>query len=169
MTRFSAIVALCWGLIAPLAHAQSTGASFPTPAGQTAPGAMVLVPCGSIVNGQPAACPPGAANPLAVYCANCSPTAPTGASSNPVNGTVAVTNTFQTLIAQNATRKACTFQNQGTHTMYFSLSATPTLANSVQVAAAGFFYCSPPGSNIVVTDAVSVTGTAGDAFAGWWQ
>lgn len=150
------------------AHAQSTGASFPTPNGQIVNGTAVLVPTGPITNGQPVMGPPGTANGLAVLCTNCSPSAPIGASSNPTNGTVAVTNTFQTLVAQNSSRKGCIFQNQGTHTMYFSLQSVPTLAGSVQVPPTFFFYCSGP-SNVVVTDTISITGTSGDAFAGNWQ
>jgi hypothetical protein len=155
-------------LLSPAVRAQNTGAAFPTPNGQTAPAAAVLVPCGSIVNGQPVMCPPGPLNGLAVTCVNCSPSAPTGASSNPVNGTIAVTNTFQVLLASNGSRKGCTFQNQGTHTMYASLSSSPTLANSLQLAPGAFYFCAGP-SNISIIDQISITGTAGDAFAGEWQ
>jgi hypothetical protein len=150
------------------AFGQSTGNIFPTPNGQTAQGSAVLVPCGSIVNGQPVMCPPGVTNGLPVICTNCSPSAPTGASSNPVNGTIATTYTFQSLITQNAARKGCTFQNQGTHTMFFSISLTPTLANSIQVPAGAFYYCSGP-SQIVITDTIQITGSSGDTFAGEWQ
>ncbi len=145
-----------------------TGASFTTPNGQTAAGVMVLVPCGPVTNGQPSACPNSVGIPGYVNCTNCSPSAPTGASSNPVNGTITVTNTFQSLITMNASRKGCTFQNQGTHTMYISAAVSPSLANSFQVPGGGYFYCSGP-SNIVVTDALQITGTSGDAFAGAWQ
>jgi len=151
------------------ALAQGTGNQFPTPSsGVTAPGVAILVPSGPIVNGQPSVSPPGTANPLTVTCANCSPSAPIGASSTPVNGTIAVTNTFQTLIAQNSSRKGCTFQNQGTHAMYVSISATPTLANSLQWPPGGTLYCSGA-SNIVITDGIQITGTSGDAYAGNWQ
>lgn len=162
----AALALLAW---LPAARAQSTGAVFPTPSGQFVPGSAILVPSGPIVNGQPSYSPPGQANPLAVTCTTCSPSAPVGASSNPVNGTIAVTNTFQLLIAQNASRRGCEFQNQGTHTMYFSVAASPTLANSAQVAAGAWFYCSVGSSNIVKTDQVEVAGTAGDAFSGDWQ
>jgi hypothetical protein len=156
-------LALCAG-----AHAQGTGNTFPTPNGQITGGTAVLVPCGAIVNGQPVMCPPGVANGLPVICTNCSPTAPSGVSSNPVNGTITVTNTFQTLITQNATRKGCTFQNQGTHTMYVSVAGSPTLANSLQVSPGSFYFCAGPNS-IVITDLIQITGTSGDAFAGEWQ
>lgn len=150
------------------AFAQGTGNSFPTPNGQITNGTAILVPTGPITNGQPVMGPPGPANGLPVLCTNCSPSAPIGAASNPVNGTIAVTNTFQSLIGLNAGRKGCIFQNQGTHTMYFSVAGSPTLANSLQVAPGGFFVCSG-NSNVVVTDAVQITGTSGDAFAGNWQ
>jgi hypothetical protein len=155
-------------LWAPVALAQSTGNSFPTPNGQIAPGNAILVPCGSIVNGQPTVCPPSATLGLPVICTNCSPSAPVGASSNPLNGTISVTNTFQSLITQNTNRRACTFQNQGTHTMYFSIAASPTLANSLQVPPQWFFYCTGL-NNVTITDAIQITGTAGDAYAGEWQ
>lgn len=155
-------------LLTTTAFAQSTGNSFPTPNGQIAPGSAILVPTGPISSGQPIVGPPGLNNGLPVICTNCSPSAPTGASSNPVNGTISVTNTFQSLIGQNNSRKGCVFQNQGTHTMYFSVATVPTLANSLQVPAGAFYYCSGP-STIVILDAIQVTGTSGDAFAGEWQ
>jgi hypothetical protein len=150
------------------AWSQGTGNSFPTPNGQIAPGTMLLVPSGPISSGQPVAAPPGVLDPLPVLVTNPSSGAATGASSNPVNGTIAVTNTFQSLITMNASRKACSFQNQGTHNMYFSVASSPTLANSYQVTPFTIFYCSGPG-NITITDAIQITGTAGDAFAGGWQ
>jgi hypothetical protein len=128
----------------------------------------ILVPCGSIVNGQPVVCPPGQANGLQVNCTNCSPSAPIGAPSNPVNGTIGATNAFQLMIAQNASRRGCSFQNQGTHNMYVSLASTPTLANSWIWFPGEKMYCAGA-SNVVVTDTLQVTGTAGDAFAGAWQ
>lgn len=150
------------------AFGQSTGNSFPTPNGQIAPGVAVMVPTGPITNGQPVYGPPGQANGMPVLCTNCSPTAPTGVASNPVSGTIAVTNTFQTLIALNASRRACVFQNNGTHNMYFSIAPSPSLTNSLILVPGAFYYCSGP-ANVTITDAISITGTAGDAFAGEWQ
>jgi len=161
----AALLVLLWAI---QVQAQGTGVVFPTPGGQIAPGMMVLVPAGPIVNGQPTAAPPGPANGLAVTCTNCSPSAPVTASSNPVSGTIAVTNTFQTLLASNGGRRACVFQNNGAHTMYFSLAVTPTLGNSLQVLPGVAYYCAGL-SNVVVGDTISITGTAGDAFAGYWQ
>lgn len=159
---------LLWLALLSGAQAQGTGGIFPTPGNQNVPGTAVLVPCGTIVNGQPSMCPPGLSNGMAVVCTNCSPSAPVGATSNPINGTIAVTNTFQSLVTVNPSRRGCTFQNQGTHTMYFSVAGSPTLANALQVVPGGYYYCSGP-SNIVVTDPIQITGTAGDAFAGEWQ
>lgn len=148
------------------ALAQSTGNSFPTPNGQVTSGAALLVPCGPVTNGQPSMCPPGPLTPLPTQCTNCSPSAPISASSIPVNGTIAVTNTFQSLLAQNSNRKGCIVQNQGTHTMFISIASSPTLSNALQVPAGAFFYCSSGSTNIVISDQVWITGTAGDAFAG---
>ena len=76
--------------------------------------------------------------------------------------------------AQNAARKGCEYQNQGANVMYFSVAGTPTTANSIKVYPAtatntGMFYCSQLGSSITMTDAISISGTSGDAFAGQWQ
>ncbi len=149
-------------------EAQGTGGSFTTPDGQVVSGMMVLVPCGPVTSGQPSACPNGAMIPMYVTCTNCSPSAPIGASSNPVNGAIATTNTFQTLITQNSSRRGCTFQNQGSHNMYFSVASSPTLANSLIIPPNGIYNCSGS-SNVVLTDTVQVTGTSGDSFAGQWQ
>lgn len=154
-------------LTANLAFAQGTGNSFPTPNGQTTGGAAILVPTGPITNGQPVMGPPSQNNGLPVLCTNCSPSAPTGASTNPTNGTITTTNTFQSLLAQNSARKACHFQNQGTHVMYLSTQVSPTEAGSIQIAANGIFDCTQ--GNTVIIDAIQITGTSGDAFAGWWQ
>lgn len=167
--RLICLAALAWLALAPLAWAQGTGATFTTPAGQPAPGEAVLVPCGSIVNGEPVMCPPGPTNGLSVTCTNCSPSAPIGASSNPVSGAIATTNTFQALVAQNSGRKACVFQNTGAHTEYFSVQASPTLAGSLQLPPGAFFECASPGSNVAITDEIWIAGTAGDTFAGNWQ
>lgn len=164
--RAAALVALML-LVAGAAMAQGSGNSFPTPNGQPTGGTAILVPCGSIVNGQPVMCPPGTANPVPVICANCSSSAPIGAATNTVNGTIAVTDAFQTIVAQNAARKGCNFQNQGTHIQYYSVASSPTKANSWQVQPGGSFRCAD--ATIVVTDAIKVTGTAADAFAGGWQ
>lgn len=162
------LAAALWLALAGAALAQSTGAQFPTPSGQMVPGSALLVPSGPIVNGQPSYSPPGPTNPLSVTCTTCSPSAPVGASSNPVNGTIAATGTFQTVLTQFAARRGCAIQNQGAHVMYFSVQASPTEAGSLQVGPGNIFYCSGI-SNVVVTDQVSVAGTAGDAFAGEWQ
>lgn len=80
------------------------------------------------------------------------------------SGTIAVTNTFQTALALQSTRNNCTLQNQGTHTMYvhFGVLADATLAKAFQLAAGQAITCSNPG--VVLTDAVNVTGTSGDAY-----
>lgn len=161
---FRGLMLLLWLASAP-AFAQAT---YGTQNGQNVGASAILVPCGSIVNGQPLMCPPGVANALPINCTNCSPSAPVGASSTPVSGTIAVTDTFQSLIVSNPTRKGCTFQNNGTHNMYFSVQSSPTKPGSLIVGPGGIFYCSGP-SNIVLTDAIQITGTAGDAFAGNWQ
>lgn len=156
-------------LAAPVAVlAQGTGTSFPTPNGQIAPGSALLVPTGPQTNGQPVMGPPTLVNPLPTTCVNCiSATGVIPAASNPTSLTVSVTNTFQQLLAANSARKGCVFQNQSTHTEYFSISVSPTLVNSLQVLPGAYFMCG--NSNVVITDAIQVTGTAGDTIVGQWQ
>jgi len=93
---------------------------------------------------------------------------PVDASSNVFSGTITTTNTFQVLLAQNITRAGCTIQNRGANNIYISASSSPTLDNSLVVNPLGLYYCGGPG-NVVITDALKITGTSGDAFAGAWQ
>lgn len=162
-----AVATLCLATAA--AQAQSSGNEFPTPNGSLTPGGALLLPCGSIVNGQPVYCPPGPQNPLPVTVENLtSPTGVVEASSTPVNGTIATTDTFQSLLAQNAARKSCAIQNQGANMQYISAAVSPSLANSFQLAPGKTFNCASPGG-VTITDALEITGTAGDAYSGLSQ
>ena len=80
-----------------------------------------------------------------------------------LSGTIAVTNTFQSVAVQGV-RNGCEVQNNGTHTMYvfFGPIASATTANSVALAAGQGVGCGAPG--VVLSDQISITGTAGDAF-----
>lgn len=169
MTQLFAAV-LLWLALASAAFAQSTGAQYPTPSQQLVPGVAILGTTGPISNGQPVFGPIGLANPLPTNCTNCaSTTGVVDAGSNPVNGAIAVTNTFQTLLALNSSRKACSFQNQGTHVMYVSVAGSPSLANSDQVLPGNHWYCTVNGTPVTRIDLVQITGTATEAFAGDWQ
>jgi len=81
------------------------------------------------------------------------------------SGTIAVTNTFQSLWANNQARSGCTVQNNSARTMYvfFGPIANATLVNSVVLAAGQSANCGAP-SGVVLRDQVSITGTATDAF-----
>lgn len=83
-----------------------------------------------------------------------------------LSGTITVTNTFQTVQAQNQNRASCTIQNNGTHTMYvyFGSGVSATTASSANIAAGGSVNCMTPTGNLILTDQVSITGTSGDAF-----
>lgn len=89
--------------------------------------------------------------------------------------TIAVTNTYQALLARDDGRKGCLFQNQGTHTMFIfpGTIAQGTTAGvnagtgAMQVTAGGTFSCGL--GNMLLTDQLVVTGTAGDGFAIWNQ
>lgn len=81
------------------------------------------------------------------------------------SGTIAVTNTFQSIWAATAGRAGCTVQNNSaTNAMYvyFGPIASATTATSVKLAAGQALTCSVNG--IILTDQVSITGTSGDAF-----
>jgi hypothetical protein len=86
------------------------------------------------------------------------------------NGTIAVTNTFQTALAGNGSRKGCTIQNQGTHVMYLypGVTTAASTAAAMQLLSGQTFYCQATGSS-VITDQISITGTAGDAFIAYEQ
>lgn len=76
------------------------------------------------------------------------------------SGAIAVTNTFQSVLAQSSLRKGCLVQNTSAAVMYLYLGTTAnaTLTNSFQLAAGASFNCTVGG--ITVGDQISLTGTA---------
>lgn len=92
------------------------------------------------------------------------PTTVAGGSTTHVGSTIAVTNTFQAALAASSTRKGCMLQNNGSNTMYvfFGTISSATTSNSIKLAAGQTVSCNVPG--VVITDAVAVTGTMGDAY-----
>lgn len=98
-------------------------------------------------------------------------TQPQPVTSTNVSSTIAVTNTFQSVIAASPATKGCLVQNNGANTMwvFFGPIAGATKAKS--------FTLRPPGTGIqggsiscatatgaVITDQVSITGTATETF-----
>lgn len=81
-----------------------------------------------------------------------------------VSSTIAVTNTFQQVLARQDGRSGCTIVNYGTNTMwvFFGPIASATKAASIQIDNKIPTYCQFGG--VVLVDQVSITGTAGDAF-----
>lgn len=83
------------------------------------------------------------------------------------NGTIAVTNTFQSVFSTSLLRKGCLIQNLGSHTMFVFFGAiggaSSSAAFSLPSSAAAPFSCNSGGT--VLTDQISVTGTAGDIFS----
>lgn len=93
-----------------------------------------------------------------------------------VSGTIAVTNTFQSIFAAAASntnqpfstpsrgRTSCTVQNNGNHTMYvfFGPISNATLTNSLQIGPGQAILCQVSGATL--QDQVSITGTSNDAF-----
>jgi hypothetical protein len=89
--------------------------------------------------------------------------------------TIAVTNTYQALLARDDGRKGCLFQNQGTHTM-FVFPGTIAAANAagvgagsgaMQIVAGGTMNCGA--ATMLIIDQLAVTGTATEGFVIWNQ
>jgi len=83
------------------------------------------------------------------------------------SGTIAATNTFQSIWTQSSNtrgRAGCTVQNNGTNSMYvyFGPIASATTGASVKLAAGQSVSCNNGG--ITLKDQVSITGTSGEAF-----
>lgn len=93
----------------------------------------------------------------------------------PSGGTIAVTGTFQMVIPYFRQRRGGYFQNNGTQTMFVYLASNAqncnaaTEAHSIQLQAPTTTSqggsISLAYSGIVVTDAVCVAGTGGDAYS----
>lgn len=96
-------------------------------------------------------------------------TAPFPKPSTNVSGTIAVTNTFQSVIASALGRASCSVQNNGSNAMYvfFGPIANATTSNSVKLSTGQSVSCTAGG--VVLTDQVSITGTNGDVFFAAWQ
>lgn len=95
-------------------------------------------------------------------------TQPQGTTSSNASGTIAITNTFQSIwIANdyNTGRMGCTVVNYGSNTMwvYFGPIAGATKAKSIQLAVGQATYCNIR-NGIVLKDQVSITGTATEPF-----
>ena len=90
-----------------------------------------------------------------------------------LSGTIATTNTFQSIQTLNNGRKGCTIQNQITnsHNMYVYNGAigSATTAQSATVAPGQTFSCWVCAALQVITDQISITGTAGDYFYASFQ
>lgn len=82
-----------------------------------------------------------------------------------VGGTIAVTNTFQQALAARDARTGCTLQNTGTNAMYvyFGATADATIAKSFKLTAGQSISCGI--GNVILTDAIQITGTATEAYA----
>ena len=82
-----------------------------------------------------------------------------------LSGTIAVTNTFQSLQGPTNNRQGCTIVPLGTHAMnvYFGSCANATLSNSTQLSQGQPLFCSVSGASVLI-DQVCITGIAGDAF-----
>lgn len=157
MKRFA--FAVCLMLLATAAQAQN---SWDTPGKGRAPGAVQMC-----LDSSGAAVPMTSGNcagsvPVTGAFGGLQATTPTFSSS-----TISVTNTWQSLLTTNASRRSCDMQNQGTHVMFFQITATnvaPTgTASAKQVQ---------PGQVIVCNDYIGdvmqgyvwITGTSTDAY-----
>lgn len=92
-------------------------------------------------------------------------TAPGPVTTTTTNSTVSVTNTFQAALAASGTRKACLLQNTGTHVeyVYYGTIGSATTSNAFQINPGQTISCATT-NGLVLTDAVNITGTAGDGY-----
>jgi hypothetical protein len=101
-------------------------------------------------------------------------TVPLRAPTKNLSGTIAVTNTFQSIAAADVStqrgRVGCQVQNNGSNPMYvyFGPVASALTSTALSLAVGATLTCST-GSGGVLTDQVSITGTAGDAFYAGFQ
>lgn len=109
--------------------------------------------------------PVTAANPLPIAGSFSATVGITGLTSSNLSGTIAVSNTFQSIQASTAGRNGCLLQNNGTNPMwvFFGALGSATKGASFVLAAGASLTCAVGGLG-VVTDQISITGTAGDAF-----
>jgi hypothetical protein len=90
-----------------------------------------------------------------------------GVTSSNLSGTITTTNTFQSLQVPTTSRKGCTIQNNGTHTMYvyFGPVANATTGAALALSAGQPAFCAVGLGGVgVLTDQISITGTSGDAY-----
>jgi hypothetical protein len=82
-----------------------------------------------------------------------------------LSGTITTTNTFQSIQGQNNGRNGCLIINGGTHPMYpyFGPLTSATTATAAPLPVGQGISCAING-NLVVQDAISITGTSGDLF-----
>lgn len=91
---------------------------------------------------------------------------PTGVTSTNVSGTIAATGVFQSIAVANTARRGCSIQNIGANAMwlYFGAIAGATTAKSFLLMPGNTANCAA--GTTVVTDQISITGTATDTFSG---
>jgi len=94
-------------------------------------------------------------------------TQPYGVTTQNSSGTIAETNTFQSIWAASSNtrgRAGCTVQNNGAATQYvfFGPIADATTPTSIKLIAGASVSCNQGG--VVLKDQVSITGTADDTF-----
>lgn len=89
---------------------------------------------------------------------------PSGVTSTNVSSTIAITDTFQSLQVATSTRKGCTVQNNGSAAMYvfFGAIGSATKAASLVLSPGDVANCTV--GSIVLTDQISITGTATQTF-----
>lgn len=80
------------------------------------------------------------------------------------NGSVAVTNAYQSALAASTTRSGCLIQNTsaGTIKLFLGAPGSATDAQAFQIPAGWAFSCRS--GELVITDQISITGTAGATY-----
>jgi hypothetical protein len=99
--------------------------------------------------------------------------APSQLGSTPASGTIAVSNTFQSIHVFDSNRSGCLIQNQSSTDqmwVYFGPIASATKGGSfILDSAHGLAISCSVGGTSVLRDQISITGTATDAFAANFQ
>ena len=98
-------------------------------------------------------------------------TSPVPAASTNLSGTIATTNTFQSVQLKNGARLGCFVQNNtaGSNSMWVYLGTCTAAAKATSIVLTGGQTFNCQSFSNVITDGICITGTMGDAFTAVFQ
>lgn len=106
---------------------------------------------------------------LAAGTADVGTMSPKRATTTRTSGTITTANTFQTVLASNASRLGCSITNTSVNPMTIDVGASPLAATARPLPAGATFDCATTGG-VVITDLISLTSaTATSTFVVWNQ